>query len=142
MRSKCGLHYPRYDSHNFSVFLLHILPLFCQLYLFLCEKIQSIDIILLHFTINVGLFRQVLKICYCDQFSAENESIYRYICTSFIESVKKCVPEQLKKLKVYLILHLVVDMKEFGPTASFNTERYVQKWVIFAIHSYYQIYIC
>ena len=109
---------------------------------FYVKKIQSIDIILLHFTINVGLFRQVLKICYCDQFSAENESIYRYICTSFIESVKKCVPEQLKKLKVYLILHLVDDMKEFGPTASFNTERYVQKWVIFSIHSYYQIYIC
>ena len=109
---------------------------------FYVKKIQSIDIILLHFTINVRLFRQVFKICYCDQFSAENESKYRYICTSFVESVKKCVPEQLKKLKVHLILHLVDDMKEFGPTASFNTEMYVQKWVIFAIHSYYQIYIC
>ena len=55
---------------------------------FYVKKIQSVDIILLHFTINVGLFRQVFKICYCDQFSAENESKYRYICTSFIESVK------------------------------------------------------
>ena len=77
-------------------------------------KTPSIDIISLVFAINVDLFEQVFKICYCDQFSAENELECRYICTSFIESVKKCFPEQLKKLKVHLILHLVDDMKEFG----------------------------
>ena len=50
--------------------------------------------------------------------------VYLYI---IYRICKKCFPEQLKKLKVHLILHLVDDMKEFGPTASFNTERYVQK---------------
>ena len=56
--------------------------------------------------------------------------VYLYI---IYRICKKIFPEQLKKLKVHLILHLVDNMKEFGPTASFNTERYVQKWLQFAI---------
>ena len=128
MRLKCGLHYPRYSSYNYSICLLYTASDLSHIHNYV-TKTQSIDIISLVFAINVDLFEQVFKICYCDQFSAENELECRYICTSFIESVKKFFPEQLKKLKVHLILHLVDDMKEFGPTASFNTEKYVQKWL-------------
>ena len=66
------------------VYVCCILPLICHIYSYV-TKTQSIDIISLVFAINV---EQVFKICYCDQFSAENEPECRYICTSFIESVK------------------------------------------------------
>ena len=79
MRLKCGLHYPRYSSYNYSVCLLHTASDLSHI--LICDKTQSIDIISLVFAINVDLFEQVFKICYCDQFSAENEPEYRYICT-------------------------------------------------------------
>ena len=37
---------------------------------------------------------------------------------------KECQPDLLQKRKVHLLLHLVECMKEFGPTAGFNTEKY------------------
>ena len=70
------------------VYVCCILPLICHIHSYV-TKTQSIDIISLVFAINVDLFEQVFKICYCDQFYAENEPECRYICTSFIESVKK-----------------------------------------------------
>ena len=69
------------------VYVCCILPLICHIYSYV-TKTQNIDIISLVFAINVDLFEQVFKICYCDQFSAENKPECRYICTSFIESVK------------------------------------------------------
>ena len=86
-----------HSSYNYSVCLLHTASDFVT-YSYV-TKTQSIDIISLVLAINVDLFEQVFKICYCDQFSAENEPECRYICTSFIESVKKFFSRATKEVK-------------------------------------------
>lgn len=45
------------------------------------------------------------------------------MCQEFLQTVKDRQPELLQKTKVHLILHLVENMMDFGPTAGFNTER-------------------
>ena len=62
-------------------------------HILICDKTQSIDIISLVFAINVDLFEQVFKICYCDQFSAENAGIsvhiYRICKKMFFRATKE-----------------------------------------------------
>ena len=40
------------------------------------------------------------------------------------DNVHQNEPSMLKKQKVHLTLHLVEYLKQFGPTSSFNSERY------------------
>lgn len=42
--------------------------------------------------------------------------------------------ELLQKSKVHLLLHLVECMMEFGPTAAFNTERYISGTVTASLY--------
>lgn len=62
---------------------------------------------------------------YCDSFVASKMSHYWEICQSFIDAVKEGCPEMLKKPKIHLLLHLPDNMHDFGPTAAYNTERYI-----------------
>lgn len=66
----------------------------------------------------------MFKLAYCDYCVEDKESEYKEICKDFVDKILQYLPELGKKLKVHLILHLVDDMMDFGPTSSFNTERY------------------
>ena len=60
-------------------------------------------------------------------------------CQSFVDSVKRHYPEFLLKPKIHLLLHLHENMTDFGPTMSYNTERYVvlnDEYIGIAIHMY------
>ena len=88
---------------------------------------------------NILLFVFVSK--HCSLFFYNQISFFRYsvlptafpsvnmmkktqlVCQEFLQEVKECQPELLQKSKVHMVLHLVECMKEFGPTAAFNTER-------------------
>lgn len=68
---------------------------------------------------------QVFKLAYCDHCIESEESEYRDTCQHFVDMVLEHLPHLGKKLKVHLMLHLSDNMMDFGPTASFNTERFV-----------------
>ena len=66
---------------------------------------------------------QVFKLAYCEYFDPANIKEAEEICQKFVQDVKKYDPKLLEKQKIHLILHLPENMAQFGPTASFNTER-------------------
>ena len=68
---------------------------------------------------------QVFRIAYCDLYEPSKEEECTEICSKFVEAVYQHKSEMMKKQKVHLILHLVECMNRFGPTSSFNSERYV-----------------
>ena len=68
---------------------------------------------------------QVFKIAYSDYFDPTKTDEWNQICQAFVTAVQQCQPDMLNKQKVHLMLHLVECMKEFGPSSSFNSERYV-----------------
>ena len=45
-------------------------------------------------------------------------------CKDLLEHVKALDPLLLQRPKFHLLLHLVDNIREFGPTAGYNTERY------------------
>ena len=49
----------------------------------------------------------------------------RALCQNFVDVVYSYKREMLQKPKFHLLLHLAENMTEFGPTAAFNTERYI-----------------
>ena len=57
----------------------------------------------------------------------------RKACEDFVRLVKDCFPEQQRKVKIHLILHLTESMIDFGPTSTFNTVVY---------HSFYGMVFC
>ena len=71
----------------------------------------------------MSIFFQVFRIAYCLPFDESNDDSHQLVCQEFLQVVKECQPELLQKRKVHLLLHMVECMKEFGPTAGFNTER-------------------
>ena len=67
---------------------------------------------------------QVFKIAYCQKFRFSKIDEVRKVCEDCVHLVKDCFPEQQKKVKIHLILHLTESMIDFGPTSTFNTEQY------------------
>ena len=68
---------------------------------------------------------QIFRIAYCDYFDPAKAEECHEICQAFLTAVRQCQPDVLNKQKVHILLHLVDCMKDFGPTCSFNSERYV-----------------
>ena len=66
----------------------------------------------------------MFKIAYCDYFSLKERDECKAICQSFVQQVASCFPDLTKEVKIHLLLHLVDNMVDFGPTSAFNTERY------------------
>lgn len=62
---------------------------------------------------------------YCDNFSEGKYQQCKDICEDFVHTIEHHFPDFAKKAKIHLLLHLVDRMKDFGPTSTFNTERYV-----------------
>ena len=68
---------------------------------------------------------QVFRIEYCVTFFPEEADIHCHTCLQFVNSVLRTMPELGKRLKIHLLLHLVDNILAFGPSSSFNTERYI-----------------
>ena len=87
---------------------------------------------------------QVFKIAYSDYFDPTKTDEWNQICQAFVTAVQQCQPDMLNKQKVHLMLHLVECMKEFGPSSSFNSERYVLLllYIIDKLIIYRDIYTC
>ena len=66
---------------------------------------------------------KVFQIAYITPFSTKNKDSCHSVCVEFVEAVRLAFPDMLKKPKIHLLLHLVDNMIEFGPTSAFNTER-------------------
>ena len=65
---------------------------------------------------------------YCDFCMEAEEEKYRSICKRFVELVTTHFPKFNNKVKVHLLLHLPSNISDFGPTATFNTERFVDEY--------------
>ena len=62
---------------------------------------------------------------YCAFFKPTKAEECQLICTELVDSVMKNMPEMQYKLKIHLLLHLVECMHMFGPSSTFNAERYL-----------------
>ena len=67
----------------------------------------------------------MFQIAYCDYYAPSKAAEWKDICKDFVDNVHEYRPDMLKKQKVHLILHLAECMEQFGPTSSFNRERYL-----------------
>ena len=83
-------------------------------------------------TLILYLLHKVFQICYSDHFKPDCEQEWRDICQEFVDSILVAYPGFSGKLKIHLFLHIVDCMKDFGPTSSYCTERYL--WTTIAIH--------
>lgn len=67
---------------------------------------------------------QVFRLSYCQTFHPNDHHKVEGACHDFLRALQGYKPEFLQKPKIHLLLHLADNMLEFGPTASFNTERW------------------
>ena len=72
---------------------------------------------------------KVFQIAYCLPVLPDKALEYHQTCKEFVDCVAVYAPEYSRRLKTHLILHLVDDMMEFGPTQCYNTERYTYNTV-------------
>lgn len=68
---------------------------------------------------------QVFMIAYCRGYRSNDYVEYKSICQAFVRAVEEVKPEFMRKSKIHLLLHLPDNLSQFGPTASYNTERLV-----------------
>ena len=59
----------------------------------------------------------------CQHSTVNSLDEVKSLCADFVSAVQQHAPEMLKKVKIHLILHLADDIRDFGPTSAFNTER-------------------
>lgn len=67
----------------------------------------------------------MFKVAYCDPVVYTKEHDYKEVCQMFVDTCKEFMPEYCKRLKTHLLLHLVDNIMDFGPTPCFNTERLI-----------------
>jgi hypothetical protein len=70
------------------------------------------------------LLAKIFRLAYCVPFSVKDVTQWKSVCSEFVATTAEYMPSYSKRLKTHLILHLVDNIVEFGPTQSFNTERY------------------
>ena len=86
---------------------------------------MSITLFLLDaFTYAILYNFQVFRVAYCLPFSDDTAEEYLLVCQKFVYTIREHKPQFLKKQKIHMLLHLVECMRDFGPCAGFNTERY------------------
>ena len=72
------------------------------------------------------LSSQVFRVTYCQKFHLSSRDECQRVCEGFVSSIKEHFPHLQKNVKIHLLLHLIDNMVDFGPTSSFNTERYIK----------------
>ena len=85
---------------------------------------------------NIVWLSQVFRIAYCQKFCLSSRDQCQHVCEEFVSLIKQHFPQLQKKVKIHLLLHLTGNMVEFGPTSSFNTERYVVSSIIHKSRSF------
>ena len=70
------------------------------------------------------LYIWVFRIAYCLPFSEQTAHEYQQTCQELLDTVKECHPQLLQNRKIHILLHLVENMRDFGPCSGFNTDRY------------------
>ena len=73
---------------------------------------------------------------YCE--SADLEEVDG-MCQELLKHVKALDASFLKRPKFHLLLHLSDSMKEFGPTAAYNTERWICHFIII---QWFLLHVC
>ena len=68
---------------------------------------------------------QVFQVCFCEPFHQADTDEIQDLCQRFVSNVRLYKSSLLHKIKIHLHLHLSQNMKDFGPTSCFNTERFV-----------------
>ena len=70
----------------------------------------------------------------------ERAHAYQHTCQQFVDCVTQHMPEYCKRLKIHILLHLVDDMLDFGPTACYSTERYniIHVYNVIRLYSYFR----
>ena len=56
-------------------------------------------------------------------FDPTEANAWQQICIDFVHSVRYFMPKLLHKQKVHYLLHLVVSMKNYGPSSAFSAEQ-------------------
>ena len=67
---------------------------------------------------------QLFKITYCVRVNPESMGYYENIVQNFVATYTH-FPTLQRKSKIHLLLLLPEHMRMFGPTSSYNTERFV-----------------
>ena len=67
----------------------------------------------------------MFRSAYCLQFSEDTKADVYTATKNFVDAVRDYKPTMLLKPKFHLLLHLADSMEAYGPTSSFNTERYI-----------------
>ncbi len=67
---------------------------------------------------------QVFRSAYCKPFSKQGFEEVKDVCSEFVTSVHMYKPELLQKPCKVPPVATPEDMKDFGPTATSNAERY------------------
>lgn len=88
------------------------------------------------------LSSQVFRVTYCQKFSLSSRDEYQRVCEGFVSSVKEHFPHLQKKVKIHRLLHLIDNIVDFGPTSSFNTERYACLSLTSSLIVTYSFYRC
>ena len=70
---------------------------------------------------------------YCHDYYPDKHSEYVQLCEDFVAAVHQHDPALLRKQKIHLILHLPESMRKYGPTATFNTERYTNSVLLITV---------
>ena len=80
--------------------------------------------VIIIYSCTISFISQVFRVAYCQIFSLSRRDECQRVCEEFVSSIKEHFPHLQKKVKIHLLLHLTDNMVDFGPTSSFNTERY------------------
>lgn len=75
---------------------------------------------------------------YCVAFSIDDAEYWKTMCQEFVQATREYMPEYSKRLKNHLILHLVDNIIEFGPTQCYITERLVKQYIQFNYLIYFR----
>ena len=78
------------------------------------------------FPISQMLFRNV----YCLQPTDAVIEEISCLGQMFVDLITQYSPEYSKRLKVHILLHLADDIRDFGPSNVFNTERYIVHYIM------------
>ncbi len=66
----------------------------------------------------------MFRVAYCLPVNDDTILICKEVCKEFVNLAAQYMPEFSKRLKVHILLHLSDNLKDFGPTYLYNTERY------------------
>ena len=68
----------------------------------------------------------MFKLAYCEWLTPDTAQHAELVCKDFVEKAKAYDASLMDKQKMHLLLHLPENILQFGPSFSFNTERWLK----------------